>query len=283
MAEDPGKRLAGWLDKLKVIRIMCGHDEALQPDPYYPRWLDCSNLWERIDAHAMRMGILVDKTTNEICPEILQADTVAVLLGMPHKELKQEEINALRAWMNAGGNLLCVSAMGGDQNPVGYAYYNGEDNHGGNGGNHENPNPLANLSQILDGLTFEDNSLGFPGPPFDRQVDVDFSPLTNAAGNLCYDAGCTIRWTGDVGAVTHKLPVPEGTMVMAKVRPHEYWVDPPALQPATNWVFCRISYGKGALIAFGAGCTFKNASLARDQTSEFLDWLLSVWIPNSGQ
>lgn len=223
-------------------------------------------------------------------------DFGALLVGVSTREYSAGEVSAIHAWVAAGGALLLVASMGGDDLPGGERHTS------------------SNLFQLAPGVTPNSDCLGrfegtghdgdYPTWHFQRYVPVDVSALIGRPATLGYDSGCTLTVTreppppatpGERRAasgwdlacaqveVTHAWSAPgDAHVVLAPIIDDAFYSwgsDPPSPLPASGDLYVQLRYGKGTVTVFGAAESLTNEGLARDDTLTFALWMLGEWLP----
>lgn len=241
------------------IAIAAKHRESVVPtNPDYASMFEMLRIFDR---RTQPIDDSIDDTDLQGCD--------AILVGEPHDEVEIREIETIMKWVETGGSLLLMGAMGGDAAPT---------------GRRENK---SNLSDFVEGLSFRDDSLGvdkgvLAGRPFDTKLPVPITKLTGRRGELCYDTGCSLLWRGDRNSVTHRLDAPPGTSAVHGVRLSGSRVsarDPYPADAEGETLLARLRFGRGVVVALGSSWIFKEDTLIRLQNIDFLVWLIGLWIP----
>ncbi len=185
-----------------------------------------------------------------------------LFIGEPHSKFSESEISAIQKWIKNGGNLLVTSSFSGDAAPGGDKY------------------SKTNLSEVLNGLIFEDNSLGIDrgvmsGEPFDTKVNVDISKLCGVKSILCYDTGCLIKKSKSINSkIQIVAPSSSKTIKGVRISGNHISAADPYPKNANGNIFLSFTIGNGGVSAVGSSFLFKNDTIIREDNMLFINWLL---------
>lgn len=279
--------------KRDLIGISGAHYEYVTPNNS-----DFTAFFDLLRSQGRRSELIDEKFT----PERL-AQFSAILIGVPQNSFTKDETAMLRDWVEAGGHLLLLSTMGGDETPTGYDNIS-----------------QTNLSHLTWNINFDNNCLGILGKdsnyqrspyyePVDglsldallnAEVEIDTTSLFNHKVTISYEVGCTlsiydppVKSLGDslvidtdALKITHALRVPDNAIALsgtarlfnfdnAEIFGFTYESD-----IADRYIFLRIQRGQGSLSMLGSAKMFSNESINHNDNIEFLNLLFSLWLPN---
>lgn len=241
--------------KKELLGLSINHNEQINPlnDQY-------SIFFEILRLFDWRTEPINTDLTNEVLTNYKN-----ILIGEPHNKFSDQEIDALREWINRGGNILIIGSLGGDSAPSGDRYSE------------------SNIGHLLNRIQLYDNSLGIDkgvtsGRPFDTKVITDISHLVGVHANFCYDTGCTFNILDDSNiSIEHTISAPKNSSIITGVRLSDNRVTSvsnPYPKRTNDLIYLKYKSGLGSISLIGSSFSFKDDTIIRESNILFTNWLI---------